>query len=141
MLESAVRHDLITNLKEFGHVEAIENSAGTGNPDVNYCIESCEGWIEVKYRREFPKRESTPALGKCFKPTQPIWFKKRLDAGAKRIFIYARIDEEFFLIPGEYFAYVEGMNLQQLIDASSWRGRVRNRDWMKLIRCLTEGGP
>jgi hypothetical protein len=136
MKESNVRHHLITNIKEFGHVEAIENGAGVGNPDVNYCIEGYEGWIEIKYREKWPIRSSTPGIGKCLKPSQPIWFKKRLDAGAKRIFLYLRIENEFMLLAGERYVDFETLTRQELYDASLWFGETRDCDWQALVRML-----
>lgn len=137
MLESgAVRRLVVKALRDYGHAEAIENSAGVGNPDINYCIEGVDGWIECKYRREFPARDSTPALGKCFKPSQPIWFKKRLDAGAKHLFILPRIEDEFFLIPGEYYSTVEAMNRSELNQTAVWRGESGYLSWKSLVHEL-----
>lgn len=42
--------------------ERIENGISAGTPDVNYCLDGVEGWIELKAPRA-PARASTPLFG------------------------------------------------------------------------------
>lgn len=52
---------------------SVENSAYPGTPDVNYV----EGWIELKWVREWPAREGTAVPVKHFTPQQRVWLKRR----------------------------------------------------------------
>ena len=66
-----------------GDVSQIESHATSpGIPDTNYCISGAEGWIELK----------NSAGGKNFvvRDTQKVWFRKRIRAGASRLFIFWR---------------------------------------------------
>ena len=40
----------------------VENSLYKGIPDVNYLIDGNEGWIELKYMPEYPKKDITVSL-------------------------------------------------------------------------------
>jgi hypothetical protein len=132
MKEADVRKHLIAHLEEFGHIEPIENIAGTGNPDVNYCFNGYEGWIEVKYARTLPKRENTRVFGKCLKPSQHIWFRKRYGNGYRRLFIYGRALDTLFLIPGYLHYEFEEMTWAELHEYCVWKGTPRNSDWLTL---------
>lgn len=136
MKESDVRRHLITNLSSFGDIEAIENMVGTGNPDVNYCFNGYEGWIEVKFKREIPKRPTTALFGKCLKPSQHIWFRRRYMAGHRRIFIYGRADDRLFLLPGYMHYEFEVMTLSEIEELCVWQGKVRKADWEELAQTL-----
>lgn len=60
----------------------VENPACPGTPDVNYV----DGWLELKYLPEWPKRESTKIKIKHFTAEQRLWLKRRIKADG-----YARI--------------------------------------------------
>lgn len=63
-----------------GDWQRIEDSLSKGVPDVNYCIAGVEGWIELKYIEEWPKRDKTPVRFRWTKE-QRIWAGRRLRAG------------------------------------------------------------
>ena len=46
-----------------GHLVRVENAVEAGTPDVNYCIDGAEGWIELK------QLDRWPARGKSRHPT------------------------------------------------------------------------
>ncbi len=60
-----------------GHVVRIENSLGSGIPDVNYCYMGRECWIELK-------------AGSKLRTSQRIWRETRVRNGGK-VFLIERI--------------------------------------------------
>jgi Holliday junction resolvase len=72
------------------HLSRIENTAGSGIPDVNACRGGVEVWIELKIfhgRRLY------------FRNSQRSWIFRR-DAAGGQIFVLARKDERLFLYCG-----------------------------------------
>ncbi len=58
------------------HMNRVENSIGTGMPDVEGCLENAKSfWIELKVS-ERPKRPTTNVKVK-FQVNQPEWLKRR----------------------------------------------------------------
>ena len=51
----------------------VDNPKKPGTPDINYV----EGWVELKYLKEWPKRASTLVKFPKFKPQQRVWLVKR----------------------------------------------------------------
>lgn len=125
MKEADVRHWLKDHLKPYGHIEAVENSVASGPPDTNGCIDGQEFWIEIKYREEWPKRDTTFPLKDVLRPAQRIWFMKRIEAGAKNTFIFARIDSDLLLWPGSLWSSIEQMTTDQLTMSSIWWQKLR----------------
>jgi len=62
-------------VSEMGHFSRVEPPPSPGIPDVNYCIKSIEGWIELKVRSEirypFKKRG-------LLRASQRRWYKRRI---------------------------------------------------------------
>jgi hypothetical protein len=65
------------------HAMAVDNEAcSPGTPDIFYhSLDHAKGnsyitgWIELKFLREFPKRESTPVRFPHYTPQQRIWHR------------------------------------------------------------------
>jgi hypothetical protein len=73
----------------------VENAVALGMPDVNYI----EGWIELKYVADWPKREETPLRLGHFTPQQRVWLYRRWVLGGKA-FLLLRVAKEFLLFDG-----------------------------------------
>lgn len=72
--------------KIHGHVSQLESHAtAAGVPDTNYCINGTEGWIEMKFTRGNKKFK--------YRGTQKAWFRDRLKAGTKNLFILWRRED------------------------------------------------
>lgn len=120
-----------------GRLERIENIVGEGNPDVNYCINGVEGWIEMKSPIE-PKKTSSKLLTKHthkLLQTQKNWFLKQRNAGG-RGYILIATDKRWMLIDGcKYGDFVNDKTVSELLEIASWsvnRGKVSLEDWVKL---------
>lgn len=141
MHESDVRKKIVDEWSKFAHVSAIENTAGTGMPDVNVSYQGDDFWIEIKYREELPKRDRTPILKGTLRPSQIVWITLRLQSQARNIFFFARVGNELFLYHiknEEDLKRIETMTGDDFYSMSIWYGVVRQYpDWegaLKLMR-------
>lgn len=65
------------------HFQSVETwSTGQGVPDVNYCFEGSEGWIELK---------KTEAIKVNISPEQIAWAERRIRAGGNVFLAVRRI--------------------------------------------------
>ena len=97
------------------HNLRVENPACPGTPDLNYCHQGVEGWIEFKQVKSLPKRPETPVFTGALRPEQVLWHIKRVRSDG-RTFICGYVEEtdEFFLIPGKYAQEFNDMCLERL---------------------------
>lgn len=126
--ESALRKTVKKALAGTGHLSWVESHAtSAGIPDLNYCIEGCEGWVELK-SGDFD-----------VKATQVMWMEDRIVAGGHPIFL-VEIDDAFFFVCGSqaselrkdnsvenvakfaFFALFGGLNSDILISILKERG-------------------
>lgn len=83
MAESALSKLIMRHLLSAGDALRIENMAGVGTPDINYCIAGCEGWIENKWIAAWPVRETNIVRLDHFTAAQRVWHARRARAGGK----------------------------------------------------------
>jgi len=78
--------------------ERVENGLGEGMPDVNYCMEGAEGWIELK-APNLPARATTPLLKSQHQLSQAQvnWFIRQKQARG-RAFLYIATTSDLLLI-------------------------------------------
>ena len=94
MSESTMRGRVVRALKSLNAI-AVENPVLPGTPDVNYV----EGWIELKWLREWPTGEDTPVRFPHFTPVQRVWhIKRRLAGGMSWVLIQCK--REWMLFDG-----------------------------------------
>ena len=119
-------------------LERIENVVGVGTPDINFCIEGAEGWIEMKSPKT-PKRKGTPLFGSNHKLSQDQknWFKKQANADGNG-FILICSKTRWILIDGCHADKVNDLTVQELLDISSWRAQtpILNGQWVTLREAL-----
>ena len=86
--------------KMAGHwtADRIENMVGAGIPDVTYCCKGTDGWLELKYMKNWPKREST-LIKVGLEDSQYAWMRRRLRNRSKNIFVFVQVGKEYTLIP------------------------------------------
>jgi hypothetical protein len=73
------------HLAGHGEYDRVENSLGSGMPDIFYNLSGITGWIETKLMRS--------GLLK-FEKFQPNWIRKHNRAGLNRIFVVAMDERE-----------------------------------------------
>ena len=97
------------------HHIRVENPANPGTPDLNYCMEKVEGWVEFKQVKALPKQADTPVFTGCLSPQQILWHMKRAMAKGKAYICgYVEDIDEFFLIEGKYAPEFNDMPLARL---------------------------
>lgn len=142
MKESNVRSMLKEKWSPFADVCPIENSVGAGIPDVNVAYGGNDLWVEIKYRADSPKRDKAPVMKGFLRPQQKIWMRKRLDKGSRNVFLFARIEDEFFcyhISDLDSLAAIETLSLDELYIASCWYGKTRSTlesDWEACLKTM-----
>jgi len=78
------------------HASRIESSAGNGIPDISFGLPGKNGWIELKYIREWPKRQDTK-VKLPLRPEQKHWISARGGLSGD-VWVLVRIQDDFFLV-------------------------------------------
>ena len=134
--ESGLRKTVKKALKEVGHLSWVESHAtSAGIPDLNYCIQGYEGWVELK-SGNFEVKAS-----------QVIWMEERISNGGHPLFLI-EMDDAFFFVCGSqasnlrknnsvdnvaslaFFALFGGLNPDVLISILKERGH-RHGEWRR----------
>lgn len=111
---------------------SVENSAYPGTPDVNYV----EGWIELKWLPEWPKRETTPVRIPHFTQQQRVWIMKRHIKGGN-VFLLLQCRKEWLIFDGPTaFHHVGKVTRNELIDKSVkyWPNGLKDEELVKFLR-------
>ncbi len=98
MDEGGFRPTVLKALKPLDAV-FVENVMRAGTPDINYV----EGWLELKWLNEWPKRAETVVKLPKFTPQQRIFLINRCRAGGSARFLL-RVGKEWILLPGLWSA-------------------------------------
>jgi len=101
-------------------LERIENLAGSGTPDVNFCSNGTECWVEMKSPQE-PKRETSQLFGGRHKLSQAQmnWFLRQRNAKGKA-YVLIITDKRMLLIDGQHADDINAMTVNQLCEIASW---------------------
>lgn len=112
-------------------LDRVENVILTGVPDINFCSEGSECWIEQKSPKE-PKRKSTLLFGSNHKISkdQKNWFKRQMDAGGKAYFLIVT-DLRWLLIDGAHADFINNLTVDQLVAIAAWHAPKPIRDKTK----------
>lgn len=108
----------------------VENPVCPGTPDVNYAIRSIEGWIELKFREDYPKRKTTRVFDDetGLSAEQKIWINRRILHGGT-VWICAGVADLILFIPGSYASSFNRLALDTLLKHSALTlSRRRSRD-------------
>lgn len=116
--------------------DRIENLVLTGMPDINYCFDGIEGWIELKNPTE-PKRATTKLFASNHKLSQDQknWFKRQIDAGGNCWVIIAT-DRMWYLIHGTHADSINEMTIDEILEYSHWTvcKPIKNKNFWELLR-------
>ena len=121
-------------------LDRVENVTMAGMPDVNFCADGKECWIELKAPKE-PKRSTTPLFGTGHRLTldQRNWLTRQRMAGG-RAFVLIATDSRWLLMDGMEADFINDMTVNELIDKSLWRATkpVRREQWSGLRAALLQ---
>lgn len=139
MTERAAYSTLRKHLAQ-GHdrLDRVENVTMAGMPDINFCAEGRECWIEMKSPIE-PKRSTTPLFGSAHKLTmdQRNWLTRQRMAGG-RAFVLIATDKRWLLIDGREADFINDMSVNELVAAALWHATkpVWRNQWPQLRAAL-----
>jgi len=112
----------------------VENSTYPGTPDVNYV----EGWLELKWKMEWPRRPDTIVQFRKFYRVQRMWLAKRWEArGNAHLLLHVQQTQDWLLFTGEVAARLVGYACQaQLREGAvqAWQGRQMDQE---IAECLS----
>jgi hypothetical protein len=131
MSEQNMRGRIVRALKELDAV-AVENPALPGTPDINYV----EGWVELKWLREWPANAESIVRFEHFTPQQRVWhIRRRLAGGVSWVLV--QCGSEWLLFDGAVAAqYLNQCSRDGLL-------KVAARYWDKwsqeeLVECISQ---
>lgn len=126
--ENNLWHDIVRpRLVPFGELVRIENRFGLGIPDVCYCLSfrkhpPATGWIELKHRTAWPRRDSDIVRIEHVTKEQVLWHDNWSKAGG-RVFTLLRVAREFMLLsPSAYHGLYDGMTGPQIVGSATVYG-------------------
>lgn len=83
-------------------IQRFEDVLSRGIPDTNFCYKGKEIWLEGKYVKALPKRNTTP-LKVGLRPEQEAWLSRRSKSGGS-CFVWVRINCPGSSINGWYLS-------------------------------------
>lgn len=93
------------------HPVRVENALTTlGLPDVNIV----SGWVELKWAKEWPKKETTPFRLPHYTDEQRAWLMRRFQAGGGA-WLALQVRTEWFVFDGEQAQHVGRLTKEELI--------------------------
>jgi hypothetical protein len=142
MAEKDLSRLLMSRMRRFGHFARIENMVEVGTPDVTYCVQGCEGFIENKWRLTWPHDAHDVVTLPHFTPQQRIWIQQRRAAGGT-IHVFLEIErpvQTYFLLPGDWARVYLGKTATRAdIEAAAMVTGVRQFPALALRDALTAG--
>jgi hypothetical protein len=117
MSEVSMRHTVKRHVVEEmvnAHWQRLEDGSSLGIPDINFCWQGVECWIEAKQMdlEKLPKREATPVrIG--LRPEQSLWLEERKRAGG-HAYVLAKIGQEWLLWDDGFRELRDGMTIAEL---------------------------
>jgi hypothetical protein len=131
MSESGMWTDHVKDALFGLHPTRIENR-WEGTPDVNYI----EGWIELKFIRDLPKRAATIVRIDHFTPQQRVWLLERSLAGGK-VFLLLKLASSWMIFEGrvasEFVGLVDYATLKEKA-IQVWDKTLNKTEFRKIIR-------
>jgi hypothetical protein len=120
-------------------MDRVENVVMAGMPDINFCAEGVEVWIEMKSPTE-PKRDGTPLFGSNHRLSidQENWFLRQCTAGG-RGFVLISTDKRWLLIAGHDVTLINTASTGFLLNRAVWSAHkpIRGTDpWQNLRQSL-----
>jgi len=115
----------------------IESNAGNGVPDVVFCVPNINGFMELKFIKEWPKRPETK-VKLPLRPEQKLWVETRGKRGGN-VWVFCRIENSMFLLDNTCsMSACDGWTKEEWFKHSNmnWQGRV---NFDELYYTLKEG--
>lgn len=128
MSEQGMRKRIVHALRPMDAV-SVENPAYPGTPDINYI----EGWLELKWLRNWPVGEETLVLIPHYTQQQRVWMFRRWMLGG-RVHLLLQVKHEWLLFNGEKASRLVGKATKQELREQAdkwWYEKLNEED----LRC------
>lgn len=103
------------------HFQRFEDRFHSGIPDINFCVDGVEWWVEAKHLDALPVRASTP-VRIDLRMDQVLWLKHRKKAGGLSL-VLVRVGREQWVAFTEHFDRLEeGIPTETFFQLSYWHG-------------------
>lgn len=114
------------------YLRRVENILNDGHPDVEYCYLGEAGVIELKQRREWPKRVSTIVRLQHYTKEQQNDLKDRILAGG-RVALLLQVAEDYLLFTDARVLIVGKVIRAELERAATriWQGAINGRELLE----------
>lgn len=117
MSEKGMRQRVVRALKSLDAI-SVENPAYPGTPDVNYI----GGWLELKWKRHWPKGADTPLRMPHFTPQQRVWLTRRARKGGTALVLLQVGQEYLLLLPDDAADFLGNSPRWRLRKLAIWSG-------------------
>ena len=110
----------------------IENPFYKGVPDVNFLIDGNEGWLELKYIPQYPKKEITIVKVPHFTIEQKIWHNARFK-NKGRTMVLIQVDDDYFIFKKEKINLLGSLNKYRMFQHANkfWKNKINFRELRK----------
>lgn len=135
MSEKTQRRRVVKALRSLDAV-SVENAVYPGTPDVNFC----EGWIELKWLRRWPAKDSTVVSLDHFTPQQRQWLRRRWDRGG-RAWLLLQVGKEWLLFDGHTACDTVGHVTRRELKFHAAQYWPSGLDDKELKKCMTSLHP
>ena len=103
-----------------------------GVPDVNFLIDGNEGWLELKYIPQYPKKEITIVKVPHFTIEQKIWHNARFK-NKGRTMVLIQVDDDYFIFKKEKINLLGSLNKYRMFQHANkfWKNKINFRELRK----------
>ena len=113
MSEASAWSTLRKELKRAGcHIQRFEDKLAQGIPDANICLDGDEAWLEGKFLKAWPKRDST-LVRITLSPQQVNWLVDRQSHGGN-VFVWMRAPDGWWLFDDNFSILRKGVIRKEL---------------------------
>jgi len=121
--ESGLRTTLKKKISDQTHYIRVENTCGTGTPDVNFAWNGHEKWVELKYLAKFPVRKTTKVTLSCFTLDQITWILSRWCVKKGSTYLFVQVGDKYYLFNAHGANKVyHGVTTMEFKELAIWSG-------------------
>jgi len=117
-------------------IDRIENLVVSGMPDINFCAQGIECWIEQKTAIE-PKRFDTSLLTYKINQDQKNWFLRQMRSRGRAFFLITT-DKRWVLMSGSFADFINDMSVIEILHNCAWSTSkpIQSEQWTYLREAL-----
>lgn len=105
----------------------------SGIPDLCYSYAGVNGFIELKYMKQWPKRSDTRVRIPHFSKAQKLWLYRHFEFG-NRAFLLIQIEDDYLLFKGKESFLLEDYTKDQFLRYATWHSKELDRSILEVLR-------